>query len=365
MVAETKLYDTLSISPSASQDEIKKAYKKAALKYHPDKNKNDPKAAEIFKDVSQAYEILSDPQKKKLYDQYGLDFILKGGHEAPPEAGGMPGGFAGGMPGGFSGFNMPGGGTFHFTSSGGGPSAFQFHDANDTFKNFARETNDPDIFSAFFGNLGGMGGMPSMGGMSGMGGMPGAGGSRKGRAARRQPETTIVERELPISLEDLFAGTHKKMKIKRKTYDAVTGQKSMEDKILSFDIKPGLKAGSKIKFTGVGDQEENASQDIHFIITEKPHPTFKREGDDIRLKLDISLKEALTGWDRTIQTIDKRQLRITGKIPTQPGHEERYPGLGMPLPKTPSKRGDFIVQVNVKFPTTLTADQRSRIAQVL
>lgn len=83
------------------------------------------------------------------------------------------------------------------------------------------------------------------------------------------------------------------------------------------------------------------------------------------MKIDISLKEALTGWERTVQTIDKKQLRITGKIPTQPGHLERFPGLGMPLPKTPSKRGDFIVEVNVKFPSSLTPDQRSRIAQVL
>ncbi|KAI5281541.1 hypothetical protein KEM52_003892 [Ascosphaera acerosa] len=154
MVAETKLYDVLSISPSASADEIKRAYKKAALKHHPDKNKNDPKAAEIFKEVSQAYEILSDPEKRKLYDQYGLDFILKGGHPAPDGAD-MPGGggagfAAGGMPGGFGGFGMPGGTTFTFSSAGGAPGGgggFQFHDANDTFRNFAHETNDPDLFS--------------------------------------------------------------------------------------------------------------------------------------------------------------------------------------------------------------------------
>ncbi|KKK26552.1 DnaJ domain protein, partial [Aspergillus rambellii] len=77
MVAETKLYDALGIKPDASQDDIKKAYRKSALKYHPDKNKNDPNAAEKFKDVSQAYEVLSDPEKRKVYDQFGLEYLLR------------------------------------------------------------------------------------------------------------------------------------------------------------------------------------------------------------------------------------------------------------------------------------------------
>ncbi|KAL8996322.1 MAG: hypothetical protein Q9188_006599, partial [Gyalolechia gomerana] len=105
MVAETKLYDALSVSPTANQDEIKKAYRKAALKYHPDKNKDNSSALEKFKEVSQAYEILSDPEKRKVYDQFGLDFLLRGGAEAPPPGGGGAG--AGGMPSGFG--TMPGG----------------------------------------------------------------------------------------------------------------------------------------------------------------------------------------------------------------------------------------------------------------
>ncbi|KAF4944293.1 hypothetical protein FSARC_14705, partial [Fusarium sarcochroum] len=127
MVKETKLYDTLNVKPDSSQDEIKKGYKKAALKWHPDKNKDSPDAAEKFKECSQAYEILSDPEKRKIYDQYGLEFLLRGG-TAQPEAGAGGNPFAaGGMPGGFNGFNfeggMPSGGgtrTFHFNTGGGG-----------------------------------------------------------------------------------------------------------------------------------------------------------------------------------------------------------------------------------------------------
>ncbi|PGH08586.1 hypothetical protein GX51_01105 [Blastomyces parvus] len=363
MVAETKLYDSLSISPTATQDEIKKAYKKAALKFHPDKNKNNPEAVEKFKEVSQAYEVLSDPEKRKVYDQYGLEFLLRGATAEPPPGAGGPGGMpfgAGGMPGGFAGFGgMPGGGTrtFHF-STGGGAGGFHFSNPEDIFSNFARSggagMEDDDLFSI----LGGLGG-----------GARGAGPRRKGAAngARRAPtpEVTTVERPLPLSLEELFTGVHKRMKIKRKTFDERTGKRSVEDKILEFDVKPGLKAGSKIKYAGVGDQEEGGTQDLHFIITEKEHPTFKRDGDDLITTIDISLKEALTGWNRTVTTIDGKQLRVSGAGPTQPGFEEKFPSLGMPKSKFPGQRGDMIVKVQVKFPTTLTASQKSKLKEIL
>ncbi|RMZ75804.1 hypothetical protein DV738_g5310, partial [Chaetothyriales sp. CBS 135597] len=361
MVAETKLYDALSIQPTATQEEIKKAYKKAALKWHPDKNTDNPNAAEKFKEVSQAYEVLSDPEKRKVYDQYGLEFLLRGG-APPPEGGngGVPEGFQG-FPGGFQGFNstggMPGSGggrSFHFSTNGG--SGFSFSNPEDIFANFGRSGgagvgDDDDILNL----LGGMGGF-------GRGARHSGGGFRPARP--QTPEVTIVEKRLPVSLGDLYKGTHKKMKIKRKTFDPTTGQRSTQDKILEFDIKPGLKAGSKIKFSGVGDQEEGGSQDLHFIIEEKPDPTLRREGDNLITRIELSLKEALTGWERKVTTIDGKQLNVRGAGPTQPGHKERYPGLGMPLPKKPSERGDFIVEVDVKFPRSLTTAQKEKIKEI-
>jgi DnaJ homolog subfamily B member 4 len=365
MVAERKLYDALSIQPTASDADIKKAYRKAALKWHPDKNKDDPNASEKFKEVSQAYEILSDPEKRKVYDEYGLEFLLRGGTAPPPGAetgGGFPGGFqgfsGGNMPGGFGG--MPGGTrTFHFNTNGGGSGGFNFGNPNDIFANFAKSGGaglgeDDDIFNVFSG-MGGMGG----------GGRRSAGASMRPQPRPRTPEVTVVEKSLPVTLEDLYRGAHKKLKVKRKTYDESTGKRSVQDKIVEMDIKPGMKAGSKFKFKGMGDQEEGGSQDLHFIIEEKPHPSLKRDGDDIRTTVELDLKEALTGWKKTVTTIDGRQLPVSGGGPTQPGYEERFPHLGMPLSKKPNERGDFIVQVKVNFPKYLTPAQKAKLKEDL
>jgi len=351
------------ISPTATQDEIKKAYRKAALKWHPDKNKS-PQAAEKFKDCSQAYEILSDPEKRQTYDQYGLEFILSGGRPAPegansPEGnpfagGGFPfAGAGGGKPG-------PGAPRFHFSTSGGGANGFNFSNPDSIFSEFLRGNGgDDDDFGGFgFG----MGGMP--------GGMPGGNGRRPGarfNGGRRapEPEVTVVEKPLAVTLEEMFSGTTKKLKIKRKTYDQATGKQSTQDRILEVPIKKGLKAGSKIKFSDVGDQVEGGTQDLHFVVQEKPHPLFTRDGDDVKRTIEIDLKEALTGWSRTVQTIDGKQLSVGSSGPTGPAWTERYPSQGMPKSKKPDERGDFIVGVKIKFPTSLTAQQKETLKTIL
>ncbi|PKY07249.1 DnaJ-domain-containing protein [Aspergillus campestris IBT 28561] len=380
MVAETKLYDSLSVKPEASQDEIKKAYRKAALKYHPDKNKDNPQASEKFKEVSQAYEVLSDPEKRKVYDQFGLEYLLRGGPAPGPTGGAGPDGTpfgAGGMPGGFSFGGMPGGGgggarTFHFsTGPGGGGSGFRFSSADDIFRNFAKAGggmgggggsgggfDDDDIFSMLNGGLGGGGGGPRARTTRGPGGFPQA--SRRGPT----PEPTVVEKELPLTLEELMRGTTKKVTVKSRSFDA-SGKRTVQDVTLEANIKPGLRTGSKIKYRGVGDQEEGGRQDVHLIVTEKENPNFKRRGDDLVTTVDLSLKEALTGWDRIVRTIDGKSIRVSKPGPTQPGHEERYPNLGMTISKKPSERGDLIVRVNVKFPTSLTASQKDILKDVL
>ena len=244
---------------------------KAALKWHPDKNKDNPDAAEKFKECSQAYEILSDPEKRKTYDQYGLEFILRGG-VPPPEgaAGGNPfASTAGGMPEGFAQF---------FTNAGaaGGPGV-----GGQRYSHHFSFSDPDDLFRSTFRDSGGMGGVGADfleemlgGGRSSTSSASGAGRRMRGsfgesmRSARAPtPEVTTVERALPLSLEDLFTGVTKKMKIKRKMFDD-TGKRTTTDTVLEVPIKPGLKKGSKIRFKGVGDQEEGGQQDLVFIVEE-------------------------------------------------------------------------------------------------
>ncbi|KAI1746287.1 hypothetical protein F4680DRAFT_463510 [Xylaria scruposa] len=373
MVKETKLYDQLGVKPDATQEEIKKAYRKAALKWHPDKNKDNPNAAEKFKECSQAYEILSDPEKRKIYDQYGLEYLLRGGSQPPPGENPFAG-QAGGMPGGFQGFDfgagMPGGArSFHFTTGGGGANAFNFSNPESIFAEFMRGSggggggvgDDDDAFASIFG-----GGMPrAAGGRSSRArGFSGGDPFRGGGARDAAPEVTTVERALPLTLEELFNGITKKMKIKRKTFDE-SGKRTTSDQVLEVPIKPGLKKGSKIKFKGVGDQEEGGKQDLHFIVEEKPHPLFVRDGDDIIHTIDLDLKEALTGWKRTVTTIDGKQIPLERGGPTGPGMSDSYPGLGMPISKKQGERGNFIIKYNVKFPTSLSARQKQQLKEIL
>ncbi|KAK1718814.1 HSP40/DnaJ peptide-binding protein [Colletotrichum acutatum] len=217
-----------------------------------------------------------------------------------------------------------------------------------------------DDFSDIFSTFGGAGG--PRGSRSSRMRSSGFGDSRGAREAT--PEVTTVERPLPLTLEELFRGVTKKMKIKRKTFDD-TGKRTTTDTVLEVPIKPGLKKGSKIKFKGVGDQEEGGQQDLHFILEEKAHPLFVREDNDLVHTVELDLKEALTGWKRTVTTIDGKQLNLDKNGPTQPGSSDRYPGLGMPISKKPGTRGDFVIKYNVKFPTSLTPAQKQQLKEIL
>lgn len=401
-------YKLLGISRDAGEDEIKKAYKKMALKWHPDRNAGSEEASKKFKEISEAFEVLSDKNKRTIYDQVGEEG-LKGGGPAP--GAGFPG-FAGGS--GFSSSSgFPGGATFTFTSGPGGASTGGFAptDPHKMFESF---------FSQLGGGMGGMGGSPMFGGMGGssgfgsMGGSSGFGGASGGRSGGRSgtsgmgrspnifdddddtggggsyfgmPGGMPSERQAPghqsststsssapsettrplkLSLEELYSGTTKHLKVSRRLLGGST-----EDKVLEIQVIPGWKSGTKIRFPRAGNEQPNGeAQDLVFVVEEKPHEVFTREGDDLICRLRIPLVDALTGVDgkKTVVALDGRKLQIPlpGGV-VKPNQETRIPNEGMPIRKQGStkKKGDLIVRWDVVFPDRLTPTQKEGLKKLL
>ncbi|KAK5960327.1 type II HSP40 co-chaperone SIS1 PWA37_002400 [Arxiozyma heterogenica] len=327
MVKDTKLYDLLNVSPTANEQEIKKGYRKAALKYHPDKPTGD---TEKFKEISEAFEILSDPQKREIYDQFGLEAARQGGPT-----------FGAGGAGGAGGF----GGAHRFSNEDAFNIFSQFFGGSSPFGS----AGDDSTFS--FQSFGGAPG----GGFTSFGGMPGGMG---GASPPVQEETVQVN--LPVSLEDLFIGKKKSFKVGVKDQRGV-----QEKKQIDIQLKPGWKAGTKITYKNYGDYnpQTGGRKTLQFVIQEKPHPVFKRNGDDLECVIPLTFKESLLGFSKTIQTIDGRTLPISRSSPVQPTETSRYPGQGMPLSKNPSQRGDLIVRYKIDYPISLNDVQKNVIAQ--
>ncbi|RDX93814.1 DnaJ-like subfamily B member 4 [Mucuna pruriens] len=336
-------YKILQVDKSAKDDDLKKAYRKLAMKWHPDKNPNNKKEAEAkFKQISEAYEVLSDPQKRAIYDQYGEEGLK--GQVPPPDASGA--------------------GTTFF-STGDMPGSFQFN-----------PRNADDIFAEFFGFSSPFGGMGGRGGGGGMrsrfpGGMFGddifasfgEGGVHMSQGAPRKAPP--IENKLPCTLEEIYRGTTKKMKISREIADA-SGKTMPVEEILTINVKPGWKKGTKITFPEKGNEQPNVTPaDLVFIIDEKPHGVFSRDGNDLVVTQKISLAEALTGYTVHLTTLDGRNLTIPINTVIHPNYEEVVPREGMPLPKDPSKKGNLRIKFNIKFPTRLTEEQKAGIRKLL
>ncbi|KZT01374.1 DnaJ-domain-containing protein [Laetiporus sulphureus 93-53] len=383
----TDYYQLLGVEKDASDEEIKKAYKKMALKWHPDRNSGSEQASVKFKEISEAFEVLSDKQKRAIYDQFGEEG-LKGGGAPPQGAGGPGGGFSnfGGFPGG-------GGTAFTFTSGPGGG-------------NFGRggfsPTDPQKIFEQFFGfgGMGGMGGMSGFGGggggggrsrsrASGMfadededmgggyhfagmpGGMPGSRPST-GRAGTRRTSSPApsgpseISRPLPVSLEDLYSGTTKHLKVGRKLLNGDT-----EHKVLEIHVQPGWKSGTKVRFPRAGNEQPSGeAQDLVFVVEEKPHDRFVREGNDLVCSVPLPLVDALAGdgGKRIVEALDGRKLQVSlpgGVI--KPGAQIVVPGEGMPIRKEGAvrRKGDLIVKWNIVFPDRLTPAQKEGIRKIL
>uniref|UniRef100_A0A915AF99 Uncharacterized protein n=2 Tax=Parascaris univalens TaxID=6257 RepID=A0A915AF99_PARUN len=347
MVKERKFYDILGVEPSATESELKKAYRKLALKYHPDKNPNE---GERFKLISQAYEVLSDPKKRQIYDE--------GGEEA-------------------------------LSGAGGGES---FH-------------NPMDIFDMFFG------------------GHFRSGGSRGERKVRD------MIHQLPVTLEQLYNGAVKKLKVSRHVVCAkcegaggakgsvmqcsnckgrgvqihvmqiapgmvqqtqstcsvckgegevipekdrckqCNGQKKVRNEtILEVHIDKGMKDGQKIVFSGQGDQEVGITPgDVVIILDEQPHQTFVRKGANLVMQIDLNLVEALCGCTKYVMTLDNRYLifsLLPGEV-VKHGDIRTIMSEGMPRYKNPFEKGDLLVQFAIHFPKSISPNKIEQLKSLL
>ncbi|XP_077057451.1 dnaJ homolog subfamily B member 1b [Siphateles boraxobius] len=329
-------YSVLGIQKGASDDEIKKAYRKQALKYHPDKNKS-PSAEEKFKEIAEAYDVLSDPKKKDVYDRFGEEGLK----------GGVPGG--GGAGSNFS-YTFQGDPHAMFTEFFGGRSPFEHMFGRNGGMDEGMETDDP--FASF--------------GMGGMGGFPRSFNTRGPSGKLDKKQDPPVTHDLRVSLEEVLTGCTKKMKISRKRLNPDGRTTRNEDKILTVEVKKGWKEGTKITFPKEGDETpSNIPADVVFVVKDKPHPVYRRDGSDIIYPAKITLKEALCGCTVNVPTLDSRTVNLTTQDIVRPGMKRRVTGEGLPLPKSPDRRGDLIVEYEVKFPERLSQSAKDTIANVL
>ncbi|XP_063787796.1 dnaJ homolog subfamily B member 1 [Pseudophryne corroboree] len=330
-------YKTLGLTRGASEEDIKKAYRKQALKYHPDKNK-DPGAEERFKEIAEAYDVLSDPKKKEIFDKFGEEGLK-----------GAPGG------GGCGGTNGP---SYSYSFHGDPHAMFaDFFGGRNPFDNFfGRNEEDMDTEDPFSGF--------GMGGFGHLGGFPRSVPGRREAMSKKQDPPVI--RELPVSLEEIFTGCTKKMKISHKRLGPDGRNVHTEDKILTIQVKKGWKEGTKITFPKEGDESlTNIPADIVFVLKDKPHSVFKRDSSNLVYTAKINLREALCGCSINVPTLDGRTIQQVIKDIINPGTKRRISGEGLPFPKSPDQRGDLIVEFDIRFPERLSAASRETLGRVL
>lgn len=350
MVRETKFYDLLGVSPSASESELKKAYRKGALKYHPDKNPS-AEAAEKFKEISRAYEVLADSNKREVYDQLGEEGLS--GQGGPGGMGGddMFSQFFGGMfPGGQRGPQGP--------QRGRDIQHVLACTLEELYKGkTAKLALNKTILCP---------GCEGRGGKAGAVKKCAACGGQGVRIINRQMGPMIQRMQVQC---DLCNGTGDIIDPKDRC-KVCNGQKTQnERKILEVHVDPGMRPGQKVVFRGEGDQGPDIIPgDVVFVIDEKPHDVFTRKGDDLYYEAHIDLLTALAGGEFAFKHVSGDWIKVAivpGKV-IAPDAVKVVDGQGMPIPRH-GGRGNLFVKFTVEFPKAggLTEDQMATLEKVL
>jgi curved DNA-binding protein len=298
-------YATLGVPKTASEKEIKQAYRKLARKHHPDVNPGDKAAEAQFKAINEAYEVLGDPAKRKKYDELGANWRA---YEQAEAAGANP--FAGQ-------WNV---------NVGGGRGGFRTMTQEEMEELFGDQNPFSDFFTTFFG--GGLGEEP--------------GGRRTGRAGRaRQRQGRDVEHEIELTLEDAYHGTTRRLALKHDGHA----------RTVDVRIPAGVGDGSRVRVSGEGEQGAGgaSSGDLYLRVRLAPHPVFERKGRDLYVKVPVFVSTAALGGEAEVPTLSGKSVRL------------RIPPLtqnGMPAVGKPGDTGDAYARVEVQLPTQLSPAER-------
>ncbi|KAI4596101.1 Type I HSP40 co-chaperone [Pestalotiopsis sp. 9143b] len=356
MAKETKYYDTLGVAPDATEAQLKKAYKVNALKFHPDKNANNPDAESKFKEISHAYEILSDPQKRQVYDQYGeagLEGGAGGGGMAAEDlfaqffgGGGSFGGGLGGMFGGMQNRGPPKARTIHHT----------------------HKVSLEDVYRGKVSKLALQRSIicPKC---EGRGGKEGAvkrcaGCDGHGMKTMMRQMGPMIQRFQTVCPDCNGEGETIKDKDRCK---GCNGKKTTVDrKVLHVHVDRGVRSGTKVEFRGEGDQSPGVQAgDVVFEIEQKPHPRFTRKEDDLLYRCEIELVQALAGGTIYVEHLDDRWLSVDifpGEA-IAPDAVKMIRGQGMPSPRH-HDHGNMYIQFAVKFPEKGWTDNEEMFEQL-
>ncbi|PIE33255.1 integrase [candidate division KSB3 bacterium] len=304
-------YEVLGVKKNASEAELKKAYRKLAMKHHPDRNKDDKAAEEKFKEINEAYAVLNDPEKRKQYDMFGAD-----------------------------GFHQ------RFSQE----DIFRGTDFSSIFSEMGFGGGG-DLFTHLFGGGGGRqrsGGFP--GGQNPFGGFGGA-----GRGYQQPMKGQDIETSITIPFQLAYSGGKQRL-----SFQHPGGGRQNVD----LKIPAGMESGKKLRLSGKGNPAPGGGMagDLYVVVNIAPHPEFERNGADLEVQHTIGLTEALLGTTLKITTMeDQKQLKVPAGV--SPGTKMRIKNHGFPRMGGKGK-GDLYVKINIKFPSTLTDRQRQLIEEL-
>lgn len=325
-MAKRDYYDVLGVARGASSEELKKAHRKLSRKFHPDVNKEDPKAAERFGEVQEAYDVLSDPEKRQAYDRFG--------HAGAHMGGAAAGGRAGDP---FEAFRRQQG------THGGGyaPGGFRVENIDPEDLNDLRNGQFGDIFEGLFGSAGPFGRR---------GGRPRPGPGEYNASARSRPRPTDLNIEVPVTIN-----------FEQAAFGTTVGLTSpgTREKV-EAKVPAGVKDGQRVRLRGRGNKSGGATGDLILVVKVEEHPYFRRDGLNVILEVPVSVWEALLGGKIEVPTLDG-SVTITVPPGTGGGQKLRIKDRGI---KRGQERGDQLVILKVVVPRKLTDEQREQIEKL-